>query len=228
MSDYRSKNMILFYFITFTVVVILIFAAIISSYYLEFYGRLRTIKKYLKLDQQIGSIYTPPRVHPQDPVLGSNDALVTIIEYSDFTCPSCRDIQSVIDEAHQTYGNRVRIIFKGIPITRNPERTNALHAAYCAAEQNSFWAYKKELFARQLELSSSLYTSIASQLKLDMRAFEACMSAGSYQSIITRNTEEAIGSGVTSTPTLYVNDIKLEGVFGFTQLKKQIDAALSR
>ena len=83
------------------------------------------------------------------PSIGSKEAAVTIIEFSDFQCPYCRTSQGALKEVLKSYGSAVRIVFKHMPLDIHSEAFAAAQAAFCAGEQGSFWQYHDALFDSQ-------------------------------------------------------------------------------
>jgi protein-disulfide isomerase len=87
-----------------------------------------------------------------DPVKGPATAPITIVEYSDFQCPFCARVNPTLDRVLQTYGDKVRIVFKDYPLPNHREAPKAAEAAHCAGEQGKFWEMHDRLFANQQAL----------------------------------------------------------------------------
>lgn len=226
MQPPAPKKLPLFYFVAFSVVVVLIFAVSISSYYVDFYGKLSTIKRVLKSEVSTPRP-TSPTIDPRDPVAGPSSAPVTLIEYADITCPACAQADAAVDEIHALYGDRVRIVFKGITITGHPERKRALIASYCAKEQGKFWEYKSLLYQNQLTLGMPLYASAAGELGLNTAAFSTCIDGTAYDGYIADAVADALQIGLASTPTIYLNGRAIPGPYTTASLKSSIDAVLN-
>lgn len=176
---------------------------------------------------------TPQRyeipIHDDDPVMGPENAPVTIIEFSDYECPYCRSYhQETFDQIIATYGDQVRYVFKDLPLTSiHPNAVPAAVAAHCASDQNAFWEFHDLLFSMQLGLERGAYLEYASRLGLDMDTFEACIEAGSYEQIVMKDTSilTAINAPI-STPTFFINGQYLAGAQPFSEFARLIDAEL--
>ena len=81
------------------------------------------------------------------PVKGATNPLVTIVEFSDFECPFCKQVQSVLKQIVESYGRTVRLVFKHLPLEGHRNSLPAARAAYCAAEQDRFWQFHDAVFA---------------------------------------------------------------------------------
>lgn len=226
-TNIDSKKLYFVYFIIFTIVVLIIFAYLILGYYWHFWSRLRQYDKYYKgIFEQAQQIL--PQITKYDPAMGQVDAPITIIEYNEITCSPCNGAQSTIRSLEKLYGNRIRTVFKGLPITLNPENRPSLMAAYCAWDQNKFWDYKNQLYLNSNELSQAKYLEIASLLGLDLEAFKQCLSENKYTAVLDKNLTEAVTIGVTSVPTIFINDQKVEGFINYYTLKDMIDKELKK
>ena len=167
----------------------------------------------IKSSSSYGPILATPHVRQQ----GDPHAPVTIVEYSDFQCPSCAHIQPFVKEIMDTYKGKVRLYFKYYPLTMiHKNAMAAAHAAECAARQNKFWPYGEKLFARQnqwapLSDGTTHYVEIAGEEKLDAAAFNACLADPTVDDVMKRDVSEGQGRGVNATPTFFVDDERLVG-----------------
>ena len=176
---------------------------------------------------------TPQRyeipIYEDDPVLGSADAPVTIVEFSDYECPYCqRYHQTTFDQILDTYGDQIRYVYKDLPLTSiHPNATPAANAAYCAQEQEAFWEFHDLLFSGQLGLSNDAYLAYASQLGLEMSSFEECMNDGRYLDMIAEDVTILTRiNAPLSTPTFFINGQYLAGAQPFSEFARLIEAEL--
>lgn len=145
---------------------------------------------------------TPPMERPGDHVRGMG--AVTVIEYSDFQCPYCAELNRSL--AALADGNHVRWVYRHYTgNTGHPEAKHAAEAAECAGEQGRFWPYADALTADQAHLGPGLYSSIAAGMHLDLQRFESCLATGKYQGDIARDDQEAEGLAIIGTPTWFVD-----------------------
>jgi protein-disulfide isomerase len=223
----KTKKIYFLYFISFTVVILIIFGIIIFQPFWDYTKSLQSIEKYYQ--GKLGSIieYTP-KIEKTDPVKGSIDAKVTIFEYSDFFCQACKNLQVDLLAIEKLYGNKIRIVYKGLPVTINPENRPSLNAAYCAWEQNNFWPYQDLLYMNNNLLSNSVYQRLAKDLNLDLTTFNQCIEYSKYSAVIENNLAEAINLQISSIPTVYVNTQRIQGLVNYNSLKKAIDQELAK
>jgi protein-disulfide isomerase len=163
-------------------------------------------------------------------VVGSADAPVTIIEFSDLQCPYCaRHALSIFPEIKRNYidTGKVRYVAREFPLAMHPFAFPAAVATRCAGEQGKFWEYRHALFDRQDELATAPYDALAAQLGLDVPRFAACQKNGAQAEAVRADVRLAGSSRITSTPTFVVGRVvngKLEGE-GFAGAKSYPDFA---
>ncbi len=191
-------------------------------------------KPNVQADQAADSPSTPAQrydipIEDDDPVLGSETAAVTIIEFSDYECPYCqRYHDQTFDQILATYGDQIRYVYKDLPLTSiHPNAVPAANAAHCAHEQNAFWDFHDLLFSLQRGLNDTAYVAYADQLGLDMPSFEECLNEGRYVNIVMKDTAvlTAINAPL-STPTFFINGQYLAGAQPFSVFAQLIDAEL--
>jgi protein-disulfide isomerase len=168
-------------------------------------------------------------IEDDDPVLGSEDAMVTIVEFSDYECPYCQRYHSqTFSQILATYGDQIRYVFKDLPLTSiHPNAVPAANAAHCAHEQNAFWDFHNLLFSMQQGLNDNAYAAYANQLGLDTASFEECLNEGRYVNVVMQDTNvlTAINAPL-STPTFFINGQYLAGAQPFSEFARLIDAEL--
>jgi protein-disulfide isomerase len=174
----------------------------------------------------------PPRhavpIEAFDPVKGPADAPITLVEYSDFQCPFCARVNPTLDRVRQTYGDKVKIVFKDYPLPNHPQAPKAAEAGHCAAEQGKFWELHDRMFANQQQLQVPNIKSHAASLGLDMDAFNQCLDSGKHAQRVADNMQTGETLGVSSTPTIYVNGRPVVGAQPFEYFKTVIDEELAR
>ncbi|HEU4767068.1 MAG TPA: thioredoxin domain-containing protein [Pyrinomonadaceae bacterium] len=146
---------------------------------------------------------------------------VTIVEFSDFECRFCRDVQPALKQILESYGD-VRLVFKHLPLEGHRNSLPAARAAYCAGEQDRFWPFHDALFAAR-SLSAGLLDQIASELGLGMARFQACMSSERSRTAILRDMEMARSASIDSTPSFLVNGKLIKGALSFPEFQKIIE-----
>jgi len=162
-----------------------------------------------------------------DPILGPEDAPVTIVEFSDFRCPYCkRWHDETMPEILDTYGDQVRIIYRDFPVVGGEA---AAEASECADEQGAYWDYHYGLFADpQAYTDVDSFVSLAEDLNLDTEAFRACLEENRYQDEVTGDYNDARAYGVSGTPTFFINGVRLVGAQPFANFQAVIDEELNQ
>jgi protein-disulfide isomerase len=166
---------------------------------------------------------------PDDPTQGSADAPVTLVEYSDFQCPFCAQVVPTLKRVQQTYGDKVRIVWKNFPLTAiHPQAFGAAQAGRCAQEQGMFWELHDVLFANQQALQPESLKTHALAAGLDPAAFDACLDSGQHADAVQAQMDIAMALGVVSTPAVFVNGRLVSGAQPFDAFAKIIDEELER
>ena len=160
------------------------------------------------------------------PVKGSANPRVTIVEFSDFECPFCKQVQSTVKQIVESYGGDVRLVFKNLPLEGHRNSFPAARAAYCAAEQDRFWQFHDALFSAQ-DLSPPLLEQIASDLGLAPERFKTCLSSEQSRAAIIKDLEAAKLLRIDSTPSFIVNGKLIKGALSFADFQKIIEQELA-
>jgi protein-disulfide isomerase len=164
-----------------------------------------------------------------DPILGPSDADITLIEFSDYECPYCQKWhEEVYFRLLDEYEGQIRIVYRDFPLNSiHPNAEPAAIAANCAGEQDAYWEYHDKLFSSELPLGDSAYQQYASDLDLDLEAFNQCLESDHQKDEIQADFEYASNLGVRSTPTFFINGIPLVGAQPFEVFKQVIDKELA-
>jgi len=165
------------------------------------------------------------RINTEGPSLGSHEAPVTIVEFSDFQCPYCKQATGLVKRLLESYGSNVRLVFKQMPLSIHPDAFKAAQASVCANEQGKFWEFHDLLFGSN-DLSVQALKTYALKLHLKMDEFESCLNAEASSAAVRNDIQEAIRADVQGTPTFFVNGRILRGLKTVEDLKNLIDLAL--
>jgi protein-disulfide isomerase len=161
-------------------------------------------------------------------VRGAKDAPVTIVEFSDFQCPFCKNATTTVKQLVDKYPGKVKWVFRDFPIpSLHPAAPKAHEAARCAAEQGKFWEYHDLLFEKSPRQAPDELKQYARDLKLDADAFAGCLDSGRYQAEVNRDVSEGSQLGVTGTPTFFINGLQLVGAQPAAKFQKIIDSELA-
>ncbi len=152
-----------------------------------------------------------------NPSQGPTDAKVTIVEFSDFECPHCREFSQTLRTVEPEYP-QVRLVFKDFPLTQiHPWAETAAIAARCAFIQQPkvFWTYQAQIFDNQDLISPEnvwdKLTEFATTDGLDAETFKTCMSSPEAKAAVEANRRDGEALSVNSTPTVFVNGRPLIG-----------------
>ena len=174
-----------------------------------------------------------------EPAMGSNDALLTIVEFSDFECSYCRRFHDqVLPSLQRDYIDTglVRFIHKDLPLPFHPQAKAAAAAARCAAEQNRYWDLYGALFDQQACLECKGVIGIAEDINLDTSGLQACMQQDATQTLIQANLSEAELHNIRATPTFIIGPSRrdgkhdgdiVEGALPWLEFKALIDQQLN-
>ncbi|MEK7323807.1 MAG: DsbA family protein [Chloroflexota bacterium] len=163
-----------------------------------------------------------------DPALGSAEAKVTIVEYGDFGCPSCRAWHQagILTQILEKYGDKVRFVWRDFPVI-TAQSPKAAEAAQCAYDQHQFWEYHDLLYDRAPALSVSNLKTYAAELGLDTARFNSCLDSGQHQATVARDEQDAFQRGFRGTPSFLVNEQPLVGPPSTETLQNLIDTLLA-
>src|SRR5919198_1332167 len=118
------------------------------------------------------------------PALGPANAPVTIVEFSDFQCPYCRQAQGTLKQLMAAYEGKIKLVYRDFPLRNiHPQAQKAAEAAQCAAEQQKFWPYHDKLFASS-SLQMDELKKFAQELDLSLEQFTTCLDSSKYASEI--------------------------------------------
>ena len=152
----------------------------------------------------------PPtaRVSVKDsPTLGSADATVTVVEFTDYQCTYClRFIQQTFPKLKEEYidTGKVRWVVRDMPLGFHKNAHKAAQAAHCAGEQDKFWEMRGVLFTNARKLEEENLPKYAKILGLDITAFDACLASDRHIAAIDKSMQDAGGVQITGTPTFVI------------------------
>jgi len=172
-----------------------------------------------------------------DPVLGEAGAPVTIIEFSDFQCPYCRQFwRDTLPQIKANYIDKglVKLVYRDFPLSNiHPSAQAAAEAGECAQSQGKFWEFHDAVFAAQDEQSAGTVAFTADDVKSWgaevglVAAFNECVDSGSNRAEVLKDFQDGAKAGVGGTPTFFVNGIAVEGALPYTQFQQLLDQELS-
>jgi protein-disulfide isomerase len=164
----------------------------------------------------------------RDHMRGPDEAPVTVVEYGDFECPYCGMAEPSVRELLRDFGD-VRYVWRHLPLTDvHPHAQLAAEAAEAAAEQGAFWEMHDLLLARQDSLKLPDLLSYAGELGLDVERFEDDLRTRAGAARIAIDVDSADLSGVSGTPTFFINGLRHYGSYDIATLSAEVRAARAR
>ena len=197
---------------------------------------------------EIGSIKKPTFSSFTDnasPILGDENAPLTLIEFGDYQCTYCKKffretVESILINYVET--GKVKMLFKDFIVVDGAvggnDSMNAANAAHCANDQGMFWQFHSTLYNNWAGegtgwVSSEQLNKFANTLELDMDEFSNCVSELKWKKLVNASHDDAIALGVTATPTFFVIDenrnvLKITGAQHYDVFKEVFDSALEK
>ncbi len=160
------------------------------------------------------------------PIKGNAAAPVTIVEFTDFQCPSCAAAQPTLERLVAEYGDRVRLVVRDFPLEQHEFALKAAEAAEAARAQGKYWEYANLLFTNQKALGVDKLKEYATRLGLDRQKFDAALDSGQMADKVQRDLLDGISLGVGSTPSFFVNG-RIANDRSYEGLKAAIEKALA-
>ena len=161
-----------------------------------------------------------------DHIRGHHDATVTLVEYGDFECSYCGKAESIVRELLANYGDELRYVFRHLPLSDvHPWAQLAAEAAEGAGAQGAFWEMHDILLAHQGELTPRDLHRYAQELQLDAERFGEDLRQRRYAPRVAADVASADSSGVSGTPTFFVNGRRHHGVYDIATLSAAVRAA---
>ncbi len=161
-----------------------------------------------------------------DPSRGPANAPVTVVEFTDFQCPSCAAMHPVLEEVLKTYGTKVRFVVRDFPLAIHPDARKAAEAANAAHAQGKFFEYAALLFKNQKALDVPSLKKYATELGLDRVRFDAALDGGKFAAEVKHDLAQGELYGVGATPTIFINGVMLTELSP-DALRAAIDRALA-
>ncbi len=186
----------------------------------------------LKNKYKVETFISEPRIEiatEGHPAKGPASAPVTIVEFSDFECPFCKNVVPTLEQVTQKYGDQVRLVFRQFPLSSiHPNAQKAAEAALCANEQGKFWEMHDAMFKDQKALEVSALKVTAGNIGVDKAKFDQCLDSGRFASRVKEDERAGALAGVSGTPALFINGRALSGAVPFETMAQLIDEELAK
>jgi protein-disulfide isomerase len=153
------------------------------------------------------------------PSKGPAAAPITLVEFSDFQCPFCKNYSETLNRVLKDYPNEVRLVFSQCPlVTIHPEALKAAEASLCANEQGRFWEMHDLLYQEQEKIKPEDLKAKAAKLGLNAGTFNTCLDSGRHAQRAKQELYACAKAGVNGTPALFINGRLLPGVRSYEEV----------
>jgi protein-disulfide isomerase len=160
--------------------------------------------------------------------IGPDDALVTLVVWSDFQCPFCARQAPVLAQLRDKYKADLRVVYRHMPMVFHRDAGLAAEAGVAAAAQGKFWAFHDQVFGDFGHLARADLERFAQAAGLDLAKFRAALDDRRYRDAILAEAASAEALGVDGTPTMFINGAPVNGARDFATMQRIIDAHLAR
>jgi len=159
------------------------------------------------------------------PVRGAKDPKVLIVEYADYECPFCQQIQPALDKLEANFKGKLALAYKAVPLPMHPHAAKAAEASHCAAAQGKYWEYHDVLSASK-QLDFPQLKDHARALGLNTAAFDKCLDSGEKAQIVKDYVTEATALGLQGTPSFFINGRFISGIQTYEKLREIVEEEL--
>ncbi len=154
---------------------------------------------------------------------GNPNAKITIIEFGCYSCHYTKLAEPTIQKVLDKYAEHINYVYIDFPLSlTHINAIPASEAAHCALDQGKYWEYREYLFANQERQFSEDLQGYAKELQLDEQAFNSCLTSGKYKSQVEDNYQKGLDSGISVTPTFFINNQTVVGAQEYSVFKKAI------
>jgi protein-disulfide isomerase len=171
-------------------------------------AKMTYVEELMKVSTRADVFLTAPRVniehHADDPVLGPATAPVELVAFGDFESPAYARFALALGRVRDTFGNRVRIVFKHLPVS-GPASISAAEAAACANAQGKFWPYHDKVLSEAGALDAARFRTVARDVGLDGPAFDTCFEQDQFRAEVRRALDEAQRYDIPGSPSFLIN-----------------------
>ncbi len=161
------------------------------------------------------------------PRRGPEDALLTVVEFSDFSCRFCIRAQHTLEQLERLYPGQIRHVFRHFPLDED-DGTLAAEAAVAAGQQGAFWPMHDRVFAVRGQVDRAAVELYATELGLDLARFRADLDSGMARETALRDWKDGLRLGISGTPAFFVNGRNLNGAVPIAEFAAVVTEELTR
>jgi protein-disulfide isomerase len=168
-------------------------------------------------------------VGDRDHIRGPASASLTLVEYGDFECEPCSAAHPIVASILEAFGERVRYVFRHFPLTSShPNAQHAAEAAEWAATHDAFWPMYEALYGAHASLSDGRMAELAESIGLPRLELERAWEEHTFIGRVKEDFASGLESGVTGTPSFFINGVRHEGRWDEDALSRALEAACER
>lgn len=172
------------------------------------------------------------------PLLGEEDAKVTVVEFSDFQCPFCKSLwEDTLPQIKKDYVDtgKARFAYRHYPLDFHANAQKSAEASECANEQGKFWEYHDKLFETQttwesLDASKAKehFVKLANDVGINGATLGECVESGKFAEAVKNDLKDGEAAGVNGTPATYINGYMVSGAAPYEEFKTLIEQELAK
>jgi protein-disulfide isomerase len=182
----------------------------------------------LRSQAKISLELEPPRIEislKNASVRGPADAPLVLVEYADYECPYCQQVQPALDRLEADFKGRMAFVYKDMPLPMHPHAQKAAEASRCAELQGKYWEYH-DLLEKNKALEVPQLKVTASQVGLETAAFDKCLDSGEQAGAVKSTQDEAQKLGLQGTPSFFLNGRFFTGNLSYDQIRQIVQDEL--
>lgn len=161
--------------------------------------------------------------------IGPADAPITIVEFSDYECPFCKNAEPALWKLVENYPDKIRWVYRHFPLAgMHQQATTAAEATVCANRQGKFWEFHRLVFSNTRDMSPERLKIYAEKVGLDVEIFNTCLDGGEAAAEVQQDLLDGEAAGVTGTPAFFLNGIPFTGALPYEEFDRMVQTELSR
>jgi protein-disulfide isomerase len=187
---------------------------------------MQTLRSQAKITVEVAA----PRIQislTNTPVRGPVAAPVTLVEFADYECPYCQQIQPTLDRLETEFKGKLAFAYKDMPLPMHAHAQKAAEASQCAAVQGKYWEYH-DLIEKTKALDVPQLKAGAGQIGLETAAFDKCLDSGERAEAVKSTMDEAVKLGLQGTPSFFLNGRFISGGMSYDQMRQMVEDELKR
>ena len=191
--------------------IILIFAPAIAVAILAIFVRFMQYEPLMPNEEDILALKNTQGlqipIYAEDPIIGNKKAPTTVVAFEDFGCGGCATQSAIFDQLIKKYPDKIKLVWKGIPVTQFPHPTDMAHEyAFCANKQNKFYEFSKLAFSNSNNLSQEILNAISDKIELNKKKLVECIDSGDAKIHIQKTEQLGMALNIQSVPTFFLNN----------------------